>query len=211
MTLLRIFTNNPFAGITFLICCATVLLAIRMVKQARWKEDRFIVGFLGLLSLHQCLMILRDAGVVPPGWRSAEQVASAVIAALFLTALILLRTQLWQLRNAQMRLRISEMNMAPQTWVEEEVMAIKERYVAPPRRTVSAACQSPTPPPPVPTHQASAGVSTSPPARVCAKGGTQQAPGLWAFTKTSVRPVPLSWSAIGRRLKAPFNRYRLFR
>ncbi|MBE7543204.1 MAG: hypothetical protein M9913_17785 [Bryobacteraceae bacterium] len=125
MTLLRLFETSPFAGLTLLLCSLSLLLAIHMVRQARWREDRFIAGFVGLLAMHQAFAVLKDAGVVPQNWKSAEELAGAVIAALFLAALIVFRIHLWQMHNARMRLRISEMNMAPQTWSPDEVEALE--------------------------------------------------------------------------------------
>jgi hypothetical protein len=211
MTLLQIFTNSPLAGITFLICCATILLAIRMVKQLRWKEDRFLVGFLGLLALHQCLTLLRDAGLVPPGWRSAEQVASVLIGGLFLVALVLVRTHLWQLRNAQMRLRISEMNMEPQAWVREEVAAIRERCAAPLRHPSAATTDSAPPTAPIPAQPILPDIRSSPADGDRGKEGVPGTPGLWAFTKGSPEQASGWWSSLGRRLKAAIAQSRLFR
>mgnify|MGYP004701384559 CR=1 FL=1 len=125
MTLLRLFETSPFSGVTLLLCCLSLLLAIHMVRQARWSEDRFIAGFVGLLAMHQAFSVLKDAGVVPHDWKSAEELAGAVIAALFLASLIIFRIHLWQMHNARMRLRISEMNMAPQTWSPDEVEALE--------------------------------------------------------------------------------------
>jgi hypothetical protein len=125
MTLLRLFETSPFSGVTLLLCCLSLLLAIHMVRQARWSEDRFIAGFVGLLAMHQAFSVLKDAGVVPHDWKSAEELAGAVIAALFLASLIIFRIHLWQMHNARMRLRISEMNMAPQAWSPDEVEALE--------------------------------------------------------------------------------------
>lgn len=125
MTLMQIFENSPLSGLTFLLCAATILLAIQMVRKARWKEDRFIAGFVGLLSLHQSFSVLRDMGVVPRDWKPAEELAGAVLSGLFLGALYVFRAHLWKLHNTTMRLRVSEMNMASQTWSVAEIEALE--------------------------------------------------------------------------------------
>ncbi|MCL4793682.1 MAG: hypothetical protein KJZ84_03930 [Bryobacteraceae bacterium] len=149
MTLFRLFETSPLAGVTFLLCCATILLAIQMVRRARWKEDRFIAGFVGLLSLHQAFSVLRDVGVVPRNWKSAEELAGAVISGLFLGALYVFRAHLWKLHNTTMRLRVSEMNMAPQTWTASEIEALE------------AITRKPAPLKPICAEAASGGLSSS--------------------------------------------------
>jgi cytochrome c biogenesis factor len=145
MTLLRIFQSSPFAGLTFLFCCATILLAIQMVRQTRWREDRFIAGFVGLLALHQAFSVLKDAGLVPQQWRQAEDLVGAIIASLFLIALLVLRTHLWNIHNQKMRLRISEMNMGKPKWTPEEIEAIEciTRKPAPARSIGASAAGAP--------------------------------------------------------------------
>lgn len=114
-----------FAVLRLSLCVVVVGVALRMIKRSRWREDRLVVGFLGLLALHQACATLQDLGWLSSRWLSVDQFIGAFLAGLFLLALMLLRAPLWELHNIRARVRVSEMNMAPPAWTAEELEAIE--------------------------------------------------------------------------------------
>ena len=68
MFLWHIFKVKPFAALSILACLATILACVILEKRRPSKKaDRFLIGFLGLLSVYQGLRILQGAGVVTLG------------------------------------------------------------------------------------------------------------------------------------------------
>lgn len=118
------FPSAAFAVLRLSLCVIVIGVALRMVKRSRWREDRLVAGFLGLLALHQACATMQDMGWLSSRWISVDQLIGAFLAALFLLALALLRAPLWELHNIRARVRVSEMNMAPPAWTAEELEAI---------------------------------------------------------------------------------------
>jgi hypothetical protein len=119
------FPVTAFAVLRLSLCVVVVGVALRMAKRSRWREDRLVVGFLGLLALHQACATMQDLGWLSSRWVSVDQLIGAFLAGLFLLALALLREPLWELHNIRARVRVSEMNMAPPAWTAEEIEAIE--------------------------------------------------------------------------------------
>lgn len=114
-----------FAVLRLSLCVVVVGVALRMIKISRWREDRLVAGFLGLLGLHQACATMQDLGWLSSRWFSVDQFIGAFMAGLFLMALMLLRAPLWELHNIRARVRVSEMNLAPPVWTAEELEAIE--------------------------------------------------------------------------------------
>lgn len=125
MTQIDPFSVTVLACIRLALCATVVGVAYRMMKRARWREDRLVAGFLALLALHQAGATLQDVGWLSVRWATVDQLIGAFIAGLFLLALALLRAPLWELHNIRMRVRVSEMNMNPPVWTPEEIEAIE--------------------------------------------------------------------------------------
>lgn len=138
------FEASPVAAFALLrlsLCVVVIGVALRMAKRSRWREDRLVVGFLGLLALHQACATMQDMGWLSSRWITVDQLIGALLAGLFLLALALLRAPLWELHNIRARVRVSEMNMAPPAWTAEELEAIEyltRRRVRPVRDTAPA-------------------------------------------------------------------------
>ena len=61
----HIFTIKPLAAVSIVLCLATILSCVMLErKRPHQGADRFLIGFLGLLSVYQAIRILHAAGIV---------------------------------------------------------------------------------------------------------------------------------------------------
>ena len=65
MYLWHIFTVKPLAALSVVLCLATILSCVLLErKRPHQGADRFLIAFLGLLSIYQGMRILHAAGIV---------------------------------------------------------------------------------------------------------------------------------------------------
>jgi hypothetical protein len=56
---------KPFAALSIVVCLITIFLLFRLHRRRpEHKADRFLIGFLGLMSIYQGLRILQEAGIL---------------------------------------------------------------------------------------------------------------------------------------------------
>jgi len=61
----HIFTIKPLAALSIVLCLATILSCVALErKRPHQRADRFLIAFLGLLSVYQGIRILHAAGIV---------------------------------------------------------------------------------------------------------------------------------------------------
>jgi hypothetical protein len=61
----HIFTVKPLAAVSIVLCLATILSCVMLErKRPQYRADRFLIAFLGLLSVYQGVRILHTAGIV---------------------------------------------------------------------------------------------------------------------------------------------------
>jgi hypothetical protein len=77
MSLWHVFLVRPFIAIAILVCPLAVLSCWSVLhKRAHKSFDRFLIGFVGLLSISQSIRLLRDCGLMT--LPSNEQVNDAL-------------------------------------------------------------------------------------------------------------------------------------
>jgi hypothetical protein len=103
--------HNPIAGLTFLCCLYTLYRCTRLVGRMRWWEDRYMIGFIGLVSIQQSLKVLRDVGVFELSNPPVERAVDLIVALLFLLALVVAGTQASDHNQTRLRLRLLESNL----------------------------------------------------------------------------------------------------
>jgi hypothetical protein len=61
----HIITIKPLAGLSIVLCLATILSCVALErKRPHQKADRFLIAFLGLLSVYQGMRILHASGIM---------------------------------------------------------------------------------------------------------------------------------------------------
>ena len=119
MYLWHVFLIKPLAALSILICLATILSLFTLERRRPHQPaDRFLIGFLGLLSVYQGLRILQSAGFV--ALSSNPQLDDAIellVTVFYLLAALLLRFSSGSRLEAESALRLalrrSSENVAP--------------------------------------------------------------------------------------------------
>ncbi len=110
------FRSNVFVGLAMCACLAAILWCILLLPKLTRGHERFLVGFIGLISTFQGLRILKDTGVwEPPRFSSFADVATLIVCGLYLVALSVVHVFGAEHRRTTLRLRLSEANEKPPT------------------------------------------------------------------------------------------------
>ncbi|MBI5280249.1 MAG: hypothetical protein HY858_01110 [Candidatus Solibacter usitatus] len=115
MTIWRMMQANPLAALTLLCCLLTLYKSARLVGHMKWWDDRYLIAFIGLISIEQGLRVLKNEGVIGLGSRPLESAVDLIVAALFLLALMVARTQASDHHQARMTVRLLEANLRNRT------------------------------------------------------------------------------------------------
>jgi hypothetical protein len=88
MTIWQVFLVRPFVALTILICPLAVLSCWSVLhKRAHKSFDRFLIGFVGLLSIAQSVRLLRDCGLLTlPSNAQVNDAMELLVAAFYLLA-----------------------------------------------------------------------------------------------------------------------------
>ena len=104
----------PIAWLSVCLCLFAVSWCMLLIPKLRYGPDRFLVGLLGLLTVHHGSQMLRDAGfwLGPnnPGWSA---VAGLAITGLYLVVLVVVEVRMRENRAVAYRLRLAEANEPP--------------------------------------------------------------------------------------------------
>jgi PAS domain-containing protein len=111
VNLIQIFRHSALLGLAVSLCLATILWCIALARHQKSALDRFLAGFLGLISTYQALRILKDSGVlVLPGIPALSSFVDFVVAALYLLAALILKISSVDRAATKVRLRLVEAN-----------------------------------------------------------------------------------------------------
>lgn len=113
MYLWHIFLIKPFAALSILVCLTTLLLLVSLERRRpQQTADRFLVGFLGLISIYQALRILQSAGFVSlsPSAKLDDAI-ELIVTVFYLCAAMLLRLTSANHLDAELAMRLT--NAAP--------------------------------------------------------------------------------------------------
>jgi hypothetical protein len=108
LPLLKMFHTSPVLGLTFLVLLLCVVVSARTVARTKMRNDRFLLGFLGVLAIQEAHRILQDAGVIALPSRYWADVGSLMVALAFLVSVLLVRVQSWKHYSTKLKLRIWE-------------------------------------------------------------------------------------------------------
>jgi phosphatidylserine synthase len=116
MPLVQVFRSNVFVGLAMCACLAAILWCVFLMPKLTRGPERFLVGFIGLISTFQGLRILKDAGVWElPRFSSFADLATLIVCGLCLVALFVVQIFGAEHRRTTLRLRLSEANEKPPT------------------------------------------------------------------------------------------------
>jgi hypothetical protein len=89
----HIFTVKPLAAVSIVLCLATILSCVMLErKRPHQGADRFLIAFLGLLSVYQAIRILHAAGIVKLAVNvKMDDAIDLSVAGFYLLATIILR------------------------------------------------------------------------------------------------------------------------
>ncbi len=89
----HIFLIKPLAALSIVVCLVTIFACFRLErKRPQQKSDRFLIAFLGVLTIYQGMRILQSAGVLPISVNShLDDAIELLIATFYLIAAMLLR------------------------------------------------------------------------------------------------------------------------
>jgi hypothetical protein len=89
----HIFTIKPLAAFSIVLCLATILSCVMLERRRSYQgADRFLIAFLGLLSIYQAMRILHAAGIVTlAGGGKFDDAIDLAVATVILLATVILR------------------------------------------------------------------------------------------------------------------------
>jgi hypothetical protein len=110
MYLWRVFLVRPFAAMSVLICLATILSCWSVLKKrAHHTIDRFLIGFLGLLSIYEGLRVLEACGLLAlPASAHLNDMIELVVTAFYLMAILILRLSSDDRLTTNLQLRLAQ-------------------------------------------------------------------------------------------------------
>jgi len=88
MSIWHLFLIRPFVALAILICPVAVLSCWSVLhKRAHKSFERFLIGFVGLLSISQSVRLLRDCGLLTlPSSQQFNDAIELLVAAFYLLA-----------------------------------------------------------------------------------------------------------------------------
>jgi biotin operon repressor len=89
----NIFLSKPLLGLAVLLCMGAMLVLFKLNRTpTRNRSDRFLIPFLGLLSIYQAMRVLTEARVVQFGWNAElHDAIELLMATLCLVAALIVR------------------------------------------------------------------------------------------------------------------------
>lgn len=113
MALGFLLTFGPLLGLSVMMTLVAVLWCVILMPRLQSGKDRFLVGLVGLISVHHGLRLLQQAGVVAEGSQSLHDAGSLFVTALYTLAVLMLEVYTKEYRRNRYRLRLAEGNEAP--------------------------------------------------------------------------------------------------
>ncbi len=91
MYLWHILTIKPLAGLSIVLCLATILSCVALErKRPHQRADRFLIAFLGLLAIYQAMRIMHASGIMSVNAKMDDAIDLSV-AVFILCATVMLR------------------------------------------------------------------------------------------------------------------------
>ena len=114
MYLAELFRANPLMALALLICLATILWCILLIRRQRNSVDKVLTGLLGLIAIYESLRILKDSGFAMfAHFHMLEGWVDFISACLYMLAALILRTSSTDRAAAKVHLRLMEAGEKP--------------------------------------------------------------------------------------------------
>jgi PAS domain-containing protein len=104
----QVFRTDPLAGTAVLLCLATILWCIRVIRRRQRGADRFLLGLLGLIAVSQALRILKDFGIFVPShpFQRLDDLVNLITAGLYMIGALLLEISSKDRISSEVHLRL---------------------------------------------------------------------------------------------------------
>ena len=96
-------------ALAFLLCLATILWCILLIRRQRNGLDKVLTGLVGFIAIYQALRVLRDSGFAPfSRFHTLEGWVDLISACLYLVAAFILKTSSTDRAATKVQLRLEE-------------------------------------------------------------------------------------------------------
>jgi PAS domain-containing protein len=107
--LAELFRANPLMALALLICLATILWCILLIRRQRGSVDKVLTGLLGLIAIYESLRILKDSGFAMfAHFHMVEGWVDFISACLYLLAALILKASSMDRAATKVHLRLME-------------------------------------------------------------------------------------------------------
>jgi PAS domain-containing protein len=118
---------NPLMALALLVCLATILWCILLIRRQRNGLDKMLTGLLGLIAIYQALRILKDSGFDAfARFRTMEGWVDLVSACLYLIAALILKSSSVDRAATKVHLRLVEADEKPVDLTSALMAAVPE-------------------------------------------------------------------------------------
>jgi PAS domain-containing protein len=112
--LAQLFRANPLMALALLICLATILWCILLIRRQRGSVDKVLTGLLGLIAIYESLRILKDSGfAMLAHFHLLEGWVDFISACLYMLAALILKTSSMDRAATKVHLRLMEAGEKP--------------------------------------------------------------------------------------------------
>lgn len=121
MHLSHLFDISPFLALSFCVCLGTTAWCIILLRRGcHHMADRFLIGFIGFLSVYQSIQILRRGGVFSLlHMQQLDEAVDLLVNSLYLLAALILRVSNQDRFEKIYRLRLAEAEIQAQPRLQE--------------------------------------------------------------------------------------------
>jgi PAS domain-containing protein len=125
--LAQLFRANPLMAFALLMCLATILWCILLIRRQRNSVDKVLTGLLGLISIYESLRILKDSGFAMfAHFHMLEGWVDFVSGCLYLLAALILKTSSGDHAATRVHLRLVEAGEKPMDLSNAAMAAVSE-------------------------------------------------------------------------------------
>jgi hypothetical protein len=111
MYLWHVLLVRPFVALSILICLATILSCWLVLREQVHRDglDRFLSGFVGLLSIYQALRLFANCGLLTfPGNSQFTDAVELCVTALYLVTTLIIRLSINNRMSMDSQLRLAK-------------------------------------------------------------------------------------------------------
>lgn len=129
MYLAQLFRANPLMALALLICLATILWCILLLRRQRNSVDKVLTGLLGLIAIYESLRILKDSGFAMfAHFHLLEGWVDFISACLYMLAALILKTSSMDRAATKVHLRLMEAGEKPRELANAGIASAAELH-----------------------------------------------------------------------------------